>query len=122
MTPTRPPHLRTMSIAGPSGAAHSRLRVSADGFACEEGRRLSGMQAVTSLSRGAAAQCSDLQARLLDYASSVKELGTPDDVLDALHSVASKTLPLRVLGAARFPINDPSWKSLRSGKSVFLHK
>jgi LuxR family quorum sensing-dependent transcriptional regulator len=83
------------------------------------------MQATTLQSRVAAPaveECADLQARLLDYASSVRKLGTPNDVLDALHTLASKDLPLRVLGAVRFPINDACWKSLRPGKSVFLHK
>ncbi len=83
------------------------------------------MQATTSQSRVATptvAECVHLQARLLDYASSVRKLGTPNDVLDALHAVTRKGLPLRVLGAVRFPVNDASWKSLRAGKSVFLHK
>ena len=68
------------------------------------------------------APCADLQARLVDYASRIGELGTPNDVLDALHATTTKSLPLCVLGAARFPINDPDWNSLRLGKSVFLHK
>jgi DNA-binding CsgD family transcriptional regulator len=64
----------------------------------------------------------DLQARLTDYASHVGELRTPSDVLDELHAVTTRSLPLSVLGAARFPLNSTDWSSIQLGKSVFLHK
>jgi DNA-binding CsgD family transcriptional regulator len=68
------------------------------------------------------AQFAALQEQLVDYASRIGELATPSDVLDGLHAITSKNLQLCVLGAGRFPINDPHWSSLRVGKSVFLHK
>jgi LuxR family quorum sensing-dependent transcriptional regulator len=64
----------------------------------------------------------DLQARLIDYASRVDELRTPSDVLDELHAVTTKSLPLCVLGAARFPLKSADWGSIHLGKSVFVHK
>jgi len=82
------------------------------------------MQAVTSsslTSAATAAHIADLQTRLLDYASHIEELATPNDVLDRLHVIISKSLPLCVLAAARFPIRDTDWSSMRPGKSVFLH-
>jgi hypothetical protein len=63
----------------------------------------------------------DLQAGLLDYASRVGDFHSPSVVLDALHAIINKSLPLGVLGAARLPINDTDWVPVR-GKSVFLHK
>jgi len=47
----------------------------------------------------------NLQTRLIDYASSVGELRTSDEVLEALHAIIAKSLPLCVLGAVRFPVN-----------------
>src|SRR5215831_19133212 len=64
----------------------------------------------------------ELQTGLLDYASRVEELATPNEVLDRLHATITKSLPLRVLGAARFPIRYADWDSMRLGKSAFLHK
>jgi LuxR family quorum sensing-dependent transcriptional regulator len=83
------------------------------------------MQTVTSPSPpGTAgdAHSADLQTRLLDYASRIEELATTNDVLDRLHEVITKSLPLCVLGAARFPVRDPDWSSMQLGKSVFLRK
>jgi DNA-binding CsgD family transcriptional regulator len=68
------------------------------------------------------ADFADLQARLIDYASRIGELETPNDVLDVLHVVISKSLPLCVLGAVRFPMKAAGWDSTRLGKSLFLHK
>jgi LuxR family quorum sensing-dependent transcriptional regulator len=59
---------------------------------------------------------------LLDYASRIGEWRTPIDVLDELHSITTKSLPLHVLGAVRFPAKAAGWGSIRLGKSVFLHK
>jgi DNA-binding CsgD family transcriptional regulator len=64
----------------------------------------------------------DLQAKLVDYASRVEGLATPTDVLDQLHAITTKSLPLSVLGAARFPLKPTDWESIQLGKSVFLHK
>jgi DNA-binding CsgD family transcriptional regulator len=63
----------------------------------------------------------DLHAGLLDYAGRVGEFSAPSVVLDALHAIISKNLPLNVLGAVRLPINDTNWRPVL-GKSVFLHK
>jgi DNA-binding CsgD family transcriptional regulator len=68
------------------------------------------------------AQFADLQASLVDYASRIDELATPNAVLDALHAITTKSLPLRVLGAVRFPLKSAGLSSIRLGKSVFLHK
>ena len=60
--------------------------------------------------------------RLVDYASRIGELRTPDEVLEALHAIITKSLPLCVLGAVQFPVNAAGWNEIRLGKSVFLHK
>jgi hypothetical protein len=60
------------------------------------------MQSTTLLSsrdEAPLAHFADLQANLIDYACRIGELRTPNDVLDALHVVTTKGLPLRVLGA-----------------------
>jgi DNA-binding CsgD family transcriptional regulator len=64
----------------------------------------------------------DLQARLIDYASRVEDLRTPGDVLDDLHAITTRSLPLSVLAAARFPLKSADWESIQLGKSVFVHK
>ena len=51
----------------------------------------------------------------------MREQSTPSQVLDALHDLVSKRLPLSVLGAARFPIKASDWRSTRLGRDVFLH-
>jgi DNA-binding CsgD family transcriptional regulator len=63
----------------------------------------------------------DLQAGLLDYASRIAEFNVPSVVLDALHEIINKCLPLGVLGAARLPMNDTNWVPA-PGKSLFLHQ
>jgi LuxR family quorum sensing-dependent transcriptional regulator len=83
------------------------------------------MQSTTLLSsrdEAPLAHFADLQANLIDYACRIGELRTPNDVLDALHVVTTKGLPLRVLGAARFPVKAVAWNSLQIGKSIFLHR
>jgi DNA-binding CsgD family transcriptional regulator len=64
----------------------------------------------------------DLQAMLIDYATRVDALRTPGDVLDELHGITTRGLPLNVLGAARFPLKSTDWEAIHLGKSVFLHK
>jgi LuxR family quorum sensing-dependent transcriptional regulator len=68
------------------------------------------------------ARFADLQGRLVDYASQISELRTSDEVLEALHAIITKSLPLSVLGAVRFPVNAAGCSEIRLGKSVFLHK
>jgi len=82
------------------------------------------MQALTSpsLARAApVAHSADLQTSLIEYASHIGELQTPNDVLDALHVITTKNLALCVLGAVRFPVKGGDWSSIQLGKSVFLH-
>jgi hypothetical protein len=63
-----------------------------------------------------------LHDRIFDYASRVHDLRTPSDVLDQLHDITTKSLPLPVLGAARFPSKAAGWDSVQLGNSIFLHK
>jgi LuxR family quorum sensing-dependent transcriptional regulator len=80
------------------------------------------MQSVATKSSPVAhAQFSDLQANLIEYASRIGELRTPNDVLDVLHVITTRSLPLSVLGAVRFPVKAVGWSSMQLGKSVFLH-
>ena len=48
--------------------------------------------------------------------------GRPTDVLDELNAITTPSLPLSVMGAARFPLKSGDWESIQIGKSVFLHK
>jgi DNA-binding CsgD family transcriptional regulator len=64
---------------------------------------------------------SDLQASLLDYAGRVEEFRSPEEVLGELHAITTRSLPLAVLGAARFPLKSGDWDSIQLGKSAFLH-
>src|SRR5947209_863757 len=64
----------------------------------------------------------NLETRLVEYASSIGQLRTSEEVLQALHAIVAESLPLRVLGAVRFPANAAGWSQIRLGKSVFLHK
>src|SRR5882762_3586036 len=68
------------------------------------------------------ARFADLQASLIEYASHVDEFRTPSDVLDELHAITTRSLPLSVLAAARFPLKSGDWGSIQIGKSAFLHK
>ena len=54
---------------------------------------------------------SDLQTGLIDYASRVDQLRSPDEVLNELHAITTRALPLSVLGAARFPLKSGDWES-----------
>jgi LuxR family quorum sensing-dependent transcriptional regulator len=64
----------------------------------------------------------DLQAGLIRYAGHIDELRSPDEVLDKLHAVTTRYLPLPVLGAARLPVKSGDWESVQIGKSAFLHE
>jgi DNA-binding CsgD family transcriptional regulator len=63
----------------------------------------------------------DLHADLLNYASRVEEFRSPEEVLSELHAITTRSLPLAVLGAARFPMKSGDWDSIQLGKSAFLH-
>ena len=63
----------------------------------------------------------ELQTGLVDYASHVDELRSPAEVLNELHAVTTRSLPLPVLGAVHIPIKFGDWDSVQLGKSAFLH-
>jgi DNA-binding CsgD family transcriptional regulator len=63
----------------------------------------------------------DLQTGLITYANRVEELRSPDEVLEELHAVTTRDLPLSVMGAARFPLRSGDWASVQLGSSAFLH-
>ena len=63
----------------------------------------------------------DLQTGLVDYAGHVDELRSPGEVLNELHAVTTRGLPLRVLGAVCLPVKSGDWDALQLGKSAFLH-
>lgn len=63
-----------------------------------------------------------LGPKLLDYAASIDELDTPDDVLDHLHTITWQCCHLSVFGAGLFPVRWDDWRSVEIGKTVFIHK
>ena len=63
-----------------------------------------------------------LQQGLIDYANRVEQLRSPDEVLDELHAITTRYLPLSVLAAARFPLKSGDWGAIQLGKSAFLHR
>jgi DNA-binding CsgD family transcriptional regulator len=77
------------------------------------------IQEINTLSRPG---FSDLQTGLIDYASRVDQLRSPDEVLNELHAITTKSVPLSALGAARFPLKSGDWESIVLGTSAFLHE
>ena len=63
----------------------------------------------------------DLHVRLAEFAHGGSELRRAEDVLNALHTVSTSSLPLNVLGAMRLPVKSLDWDTIELGKSVFLH-
>lgn len=63
-----------------------------------------------------------LHEALVKYADCVEELRSPDEVLNELHAVTTRHLPLSVLAAARFPLKSGDWESIQLRKSLFVHK
>jgi DNA-binding CsgD family transcriptional regulator len=63
----------------------------------------------------------DFHDHLADFARRVEELRTPDAVLAELHGLSTKSAPLCVLGAARFPVKSGDWDAVQLGKSLFIH-
>jgi DNA-binding CsgD family transcriptional regulator len=58
---------------------------------------------------------------LTEFTNCVSKARMPTEVLDVLNALASKLLPLSVLGAARIPLQASDWRSTRLGADVFLH-
>src|SRR5262249_62189067 len=58
---------------------------------------------------------------LNEFTDAMQGRKVPSEVLEALHVLASKYLPLAVLGAARFPVKTSDWRSTRLGKDAFLY-
>jgi DNA-binding CsgD family transcriptional regulator len=77
---------------------------------------------ILKFDRSRPAAYTDLQTGLIDYGDRVEELRSADDVLEELHAVTTRHLPLSVLGAARFPLKPGDWASIELGKLAFLHK
>jgi DNA-binding CsgD family transcriptional regulator len=64
----------------------------------------------------------ELQTGLISYADRVEELRSAEEVLDELHAVTTRHLPLSVLGAARLPLKSGDWASIKLGELAFLHE
>jgi LuxR family quorum sensing-dependent transcriptional regulator len=97
--------------------------IGADAYVSRDKRTWEDLMAVLKFpARDGQAAFADLQTGLLDYANGIEELRSPDDVLNELHTITTRQLPLPVLGAARFPIKSGDWDSTQLGKSAFLHK
>ena len=63
----------------------------------------------------------DLQSGLIGYADRVEDLRSPDEVLENLHAITTRHLPLPVMGAARIPQQSGNWEAIQLGKTAFLH-
>src|SRR5262245_23760709 len=75
----------------------------------------------TAVSAAPSGSLVDLHTRLIDFTNTVGDLGKAKDVLDALDSVSTTCLPLKVLGAARLPVKANNLAAVQLGKSAFLH-
>lgn len=80
------------------------------------------MTVLKFVSRDRQAVLADLQTGLIGYRERVAELRSPDAVLNELHAITTRDLPLPVLGAARFPQKPADWESVQLGRSAFLHE
>ena len=74
------------------------------------------------LNPGRQADLADLHAQLIAYAVRVEELPSPEQVLNELHAVTYRHLPLQVMEAARFPLKSGDWDAVQARKIGFLHK
>jgi DNA-binding CsgD family transcriptional regulator len=63
-----------------------------------------------------------LSSEMLQFAGSIENFATPNDVLEGLDEAASHVGPLNVLGAALLPARCGDWNSVEKGKTAFLHK
>lgn len=65
---------------------------------------------------------SQLVLQLLDFARRDKELESPDEILNRLHDVTSRTCQLNVLGALQLPVRWGDWGRMEKGRNVFVHE
>ena len=68
------------------------------------------------------ADFANLQTELINYANRIEKLLSPNEVLEELHAVTTRHLPLSVMGAVRLPLKSGDWESIQLGKLAFLHK
>jgi LuxR family quorum sensing-dependent transcriptional regulator len=80
------------------------------------------MTVVKFTERSQQACLKDLQAALIGYAEGIEDLKSPDQVLEELHAVTTRHIPLAVMGASRLPLKFAEWTSRQLGHSAFLHK
>jgi DNA-binding CsgD family transcriptional regulator len=78
------------------------------------------MMTVLKFEASRPAPFTDLQTELVGYADRLEELQSPHEVLNELHAITTRHLPLPVLGAARLPLKSGDWESVQ--KSAFLHE
>jgi hypothetical protein len=74
------------------------------------------------LNPGRQADLADLHAQLIAYAVRVEELPSPEQVLNELHAVTNRHLPLQVMEAARFPLKSGDWDAVQLGRLAFFTK
>lgn len=63
----------------------------------------------------------DTRANIIDYSMEVENLAAPEEVLNRLHDIVSKTTLIRVHGANRFPTKVGDWRRVELGKNTFIH-
>jgi LuxR family quorum sensing-dependent transcriptional regulator len=64
----------------------------------------------------------DTTREIIDFSTAVRELSTPDEVLNRLNDIVSRRSPVRVHGASRFYAKAGDWRRIEAGRNVFLHK
>jgi DNA-binding CsgD family transcriptional regulator len=69
-----------------------------------------------------AVQQASATSALSDFTDLVASVRTPQEVLDAVDAFAQRLMPVRVLGAARMPLQVSDWRSIRLGRNAFLHE
>ena len=61
-----------------------------------------------------------LLENVFSFAARMSELDAPPDVLAKLGTAINGRTPLKVLGAARIPVQSRDWLTARLGETVFL--
>lgn len=62
----------------------------------------------------------DLVGQVFSFAGKMSEYGAAEDVLTGLGAAIAGKTPLKVLGAARFPVHSRDWLTAKLGDTVFL--